>query len=192
MSEGLKTYRIHTLFRRNVSAFFVGLGLLYAGTFVVLWTYGSWSQITLAIFLAPALIWLSVHDLQTFEIPDIGTLIVAITGFVHITIMDQQAILIHTATAVGITAFFWLIGDVYYRCADQEGLGIGDAKLFGAGALIVGPWQIPELILLSSLGGIMCHLLCQVRRQEVNPGIPFGPFIAYTILTLSFLDPIFL
>ncbi len=191
MSDEREPYRILALSGRNVSAVF-GLGLLYAGTFAALWAYGTWAQLTLAVFLTPALIWISVHDLQTFELPDTCTLAVAVIGLAHVAFMDQQALTIHIATAVGLAAFFWLLGEVYYRHSGQEGLGIGDAKFFGAGALLLGPWQMPELILLPSLGGIALNIISRVRGHGANPGIPFGPFIAYAIFTLSFLDPIFL
>lgn len=191
MSEEREPYGILAFFRRDVSAV-LGLGLLYAGTFAVLWTYWAWPQFTLAVFLAPALIWLSVHDLQTFVLPDTGTLAISAIGLAHVAFMDQQALLIHITTAIVVAAFFWLFGEAYYRRSGQEGLGIGDAKLFGAGALLLGPWQIAELILFSSLGGIVLHVILRVRGQEKNPGIPFGPFIAYAIFILSFLDPIFL
>ena len=180
-----------SLSERNVSVFF-GLGLLYTGTFAALWAYEDWPQLTLAIFLAPVFIWLSVHDLQTFTLPDTGTLAVAAAGFTHVAFMAPQSLMIHIISASGVAAFFWLLGEIYYRRSGQEGLGIGDAKLFGAGTLLLGPLQIPELILLPSLGGIAFHFMRRLRGQEESRGIPFGPFIAYAIFTLVFLDPIFM
>ena len=191
MSEGREPCEILAFLGRDVSAVF-GLAVLYTATFAALWSYGNWSKLVLAVFLIPMLIWLSIHDLQTFELPDIGTLAVTVIGSAYVAVMAPQALPIHIATAVGLAAFFWLLGEVYYRWFGQEGLGIGDAKLFGAGALLLGPWQIPELVLLPSLGGIVFHFVCRFRRRGAYPAIPFGPFIAYAIFTLSFLDPIFL
>ena len=88
-----------------------------------------------------------------------------------------------------IFGLLWLVGEMYFRRAATEGLGIGDAKLFGAGAVLLGPFHLPDLFLLSSLGGILGWVL---TRKSRDGGIPFGPFIAYAIFVLSFLNPLFL
>lgn len=191
MSDEQKPYGILTFSERNVSAVF-SFGLLYAGTFLALWTNEAWPQFTLAVFLAPVLIWLSVRDLESYELPDTGVLAIVVISLMHVTFMVEKSLLGQITTAIGVTAFFWMFGEVYFRRSGQEGLGIGDAKLFGSGALLLGPWQIPELVLLPSLGGVAFHFMGRLRGQVTNTGIPFGPFIAYAIFILSFLDPLFL
>lgn len=177
--------------REDVSEI-LGFYVLYLVTATVLWTVNDWPQLALAAFLTPPLIWLSLRDIHFLELPDTGTLAIGLIGFIYVTTTEPQAIFSHTTAAVLLCAFFWLIGDLYFRRTGQEGLGIGDAKLFGAGALVLGPWHLPELILLPSIGGIVMHSISHVQGRVGHSGIPFGPFIAYAIFVLSFLDPKFL
>jgi leader peptidase (prepilin peptidase)/N-methyltransferase len=169
----------------------VCLSLFYIVTSIVLWPYGDWPQFILTISLTPFLVWVSVSDLRTFEIPDFGLIAISIISLAYVFWVKPHVIILHVMTALGVMAFLWLLGEVYFRRTNQEGLGIGDAKLFAAGALLLGPSQIPELILLPSLGGIALHAISSMRRSSPQIGIPFGPFITYAIFILSFLDPFF-
>ncbi|WP_170565674.1 prepilin peptidase [Ruegeria atlantica] len=140
----------------------------------------------------PVLIWLSIVDMQCFEIPDLATFFVAAIGTAYLAFIEPQSVFTHVLTGALVTGFFWLAGSLYFRAVKEDGLGIGDAKLFGAGALLLGPWKLPELILLSSIGGILGYGISVIKSPRDNEGIPFGPFIAYAIFTLSFMESIFL
>lgn len=164
---------------------------LYQTTFAFLWPWADWPQLFLSITLAPILIWLSISDLKTYTLPNTGTVLVAIVGAVFVAATHPENLLLHIGCAAAITGMLWLLGEVYFRRTGVEGLGIGDAKLFGAGTVLLGPWQLPELILFSSLGGIIGYAVSR-RGDAAENGIPFGPFIAYAIFVLSFLNPIFI
>lgn len=167
---------------------------LYVITFVALSYFGDSEHLVTSLALAGPLVWLSVRDLQEFELPDIGTGLVAAVALVYTSIFASANLLSHVTTGVLTAAILWSIGELYFRNAGHEGLGIGDAKLFGAGALLLGPWHLPDLFLLSSMGGIIGCWLGSLSSSEnlTTGGIPFGPYIAYAIYVLSFLDPIFL
>ncbi|WP_424831380.1 prepilin peptidase [Ruegeria sp.] len=165
--------------------------VLYFITFCSLWTYGDWFQAGLSAALAPMLIWLSVCDMNTLEIPDIATLGVAIVSAVAVWISGTASLVVHLSTGLLVMGFFWLVGELYFRHAKQEGLGIGDAKLFGAGAILLGPLKLPEFLLFSSLGGIVGYLMATVFSNGPRQGIPFGPFVAYSIFILSLLNGVF-
>ncbi|WP_282092532.1 prepilin peptidase [Epibacterium ulvae] len=169
-----------------------GLSLLYVLTFMMFLPYGGVEKLLLAVFLLPFMIWLSVCDLKTFELPDTATVAIAFGSVTYVAFTMPNAVALHMCTAVGVLAFCWLLGEVYYRRVGQEGLGIGDAKLFAAGALLLGPWQLPELILFPALGGIALHIISAAKGAGDHVGIPFGPFISYAMFILFFLDPIFL
>ena len=166
-----------------VSAY-VSYSMLYAVTFWGLWNVGDWQQGALCAALIMPLIWLSVSDFQTFELPDFGTLMVAAISFMFVGLTNPTALMLHVATGTFVTASLWLVGGFYFRRTGQEGLGIGDAKLFGAGAVLLGPWQLPDLILLASMGGILGYGLSRLHCAQTERRIPFGPFIAYAMLKL--------
>lgn len=166
-------------------------GSLYLITFVFLWPWADWPLLILSSALAPPLIWLSINDVLTFEIPDIATASVAVVSLGYIWILAPHSLVSHLGTGVIVISFFWLIGGLYFFYTETDGLGIGDAKLFGAGALLLGPWKLPELILLSSMGGILAYTIATFRCSNTTAGIPFGPFIAYSIFALIFVDGMF-
>ena len=191
MDNGHKPYVSITFLGSIVSAY-IFCGALYAVTFWNLWIVGDWQQATLCAALFIPLVWLTVCDLRNFELPDFGTITIAIISLVFIALTNPSVFLIHLATGFSVTSFLWLFGEVYFRRNGREGLGIGDAKLFGAGTLLLGPWQLPDLILLASLGGILGYGLSHLRSPKIKQGVPFGPFIAYAIFLMIFLNPLFL
>lgn len=172
-----------------VSRVETALALLYLSTLAALWE-GNWTTFSAAFLLTPPLIWLSVSDLERHELPDLGTLMVACISMVYV-VASGEGILPHLITGLAVCGLLWGVGEVYFRTAGIEGLGIGDAKLFGAGGLLLGWEQLPEFFLFASIGGIAAALLRRLR-MGADEGIPFGPFIAYSMFILLFLDPLFL
>lgn len=167
------------------------LAAVYALTGAVLWR-GDPGGAVLALALTPLMIWITCADLDRFEIPDGAVLGLAGVAAVFLWATGGD-LLWHILTGAAVTAVLWLAGAFYFRRKGHEALGIGDAKLFGAGAFLLGPWQLPDLFLLSSIGGIAA--ICVVRLSAETShakGVPFGPFIAYAIYILSNLDPLFL
>lgn len=167
------------------------LGLLYIITFAVLWK-GEFEQALSSALLLPVLIWLSVVDIQDLRLPSLGNLAVAVIGTALLCIYKPSEIRSYLAAAAVTYVFFWCVGELYFLRKGAEGLGIGDAKLFAAGVIVLGPFRIPELILISSLGGIIGYVLRSFRHGAGASGIPFGPYIAYAIYVLNFSDPVFL
>ena len=65
-------------------------------------------------------------------------------------------------------------------------LGIGDAKLFGAGAMWVGILGLPSVLLVAALTGIAYAVIAKRHAKRV----PFGPFIGVGVLTVWLYGPI--
>ena len=84
--------------------------------------------------------------------------------------------------AAMLTATVWFVGGLFYRRLGREAIGIGDAKLLGAGSLAVGMPSLAAMVFVACVGGIIAGLLA--RRTEALPttqGVPFGPFVAYSV-----------
>lgn len=169
-----------------------GLACLYGLTFAFFCLIDTGRQLVFALTLMIPLIWLSVEDIRKFEIPDLATGAVAGIALLNLVVFDPPQLTTHVGSAMVILAAFWALGEVHYRRTGQEGLGIGDAKLLAAGALLLGPEQLPEFLLLASVGGIIAVGVQRLRRSNTGAGIPFGPFIAYAMFVLFFLEPMFL
>ncbi|MDA7425610.1 prepilin peptidase [Thalassococcus lentus] len=167
------------------------LASLYGLTGLVLRDQSAVLELVFAAMLAAPLIWLSLTDLHGQEIPDLAALGIVVVACI-VLVSQSTPIVPHLVAGLAILALFWALGEVYFRAKGHEALGIGDAKLFGAGIFLLGPPFIPDLVLLSSLGGLLVGGVSTLRTGIQPKGIPFGPFIAYAIFILFFIDPIFL
>ena len=68
-----------------------------------------------------------------------------------------------------------LIGEVYFRRTGTEGLGLGDAKLFGASGAWLGWQALPTVLLCAAVAGLVFAL---IRRRSADRRIAFGPWLA--------------
>lgn len=134
--------------------------------------------------LAVPLIWASLADLERQVIPDASTALVAGFGLLAPLMAGHSPDPITILIAVLAVAVLAKAGDIYWRRHGAEALGLGDAKLIGAGILVVGAERAWLMILLATVGGILAALLAR-RRGEL--GIPFGPFLAYSIFSIATL-----
>ena len=166
------------------------LAALYTATLIVLWQPDDMARNVLALCLSPILIWVSLEDFRSHHLPNMGSALIAGVGIVYWAVVEPSVLVAHVLTGAAVLMVFWAVGAWYFRRHGEEGLGIGDAKLFAAGALVVGPWQVPGLILFASVGGIVGYGLRALRaraeggRSEAR-GLPFGPFIAFAVVVVG-------
>lgn len=159
------------------------LAVFYAATWGVASLYVPADRLIVSAVIAVPLIWLSVVDLEIQEIPDSATLTVALTGaaFQWHLLGGSLAFLAILALAGTLYAALMLLGQRYHEHTEVEALGIGDAKLIGAGALCVGLESVWAMIFVAASGGIVAAFLSR-RRDPATTGLAFGPFLAYSIL----------
>lgn len=133
--------------------------------------------------IAIPLIWLSVSDIATQEIPDTATLAVALVGAAFQWKLHGIGLaFLSTLVLAGMLyVVFHLMGQRYYERNAVEAIGIGDAKLIGAGAICVGIDSVWAMIFVAASGGIVAALIAR-KRDGVTKGLAFGPFLAYSIL----------
>ena len=82
----------------------------------------------------------------------------------------------HVIGVVAGYALFWGIGEVYFRRTGREGLGLGDAKLFGGAGAWLGWQALPFVLLIAALGGLAAALV--QRRRGGGAELAFGPWLA--------------
>jgi leader peptidase (prepilin peptidase)/N-methyltransferase len=80
----------------------------------------------------------------------------------------------------------WLIGEVYYRYAGQEGMGGGDVKMLAMIGAFLG-WELTlvTLVLSSVLGSLAGILMLATGRGGMKYALPYGTFLALGALTAS-------
>lgn len=129
--------------------------------------------------LLSVLIWISHSDLRRREIPDTASLLVAGVG-AALWVFDPFTLFWNVIAAGTVTLILGMGGRVLWRRTGRECLGLGDAKLIGAGTMLVGWDAVWLMLLLASVGGIVA--VCVGRARQADGGVPFGPFLAYGIL----------
>lgn len=167
--------------------FLPALAAAYAVTFALACMTQAPDRLLLSAVIAPPLIWISHTDLTRQEIPDGATAIIAVAGAVfqwHLHGLTLS-LLVTLVTAAALTTLLWWLGGWYFRHRGDEALGIGDAKLIGAGTLCLGAGQVWAMIFVAATGGIVAVLLARRRggmqQGEAQRSLAFGPFLAYAI-----------
>ena len=132
----------------------------------------------LSIAIVPFLVWLTANDLVDRTIPDAASTFVAILGFL-VTVGGEHGSAWPTIVlSISLLITLAWLGSLYWRREGEEALGLGDVKLIAAGTLLVGAQSVWIMLVLASVGGIAGALL---SRKSGNRGVPFGPFLAYSI-----------
>ena len=74
---------------------------------------------------------------------------------------------------------FWAIYWIFKGFTGKEGLGYGDFKLLAALGAWLGWQQLPLVILLSALLGLLLALLFSIwKKTSLKQAVPFGPALA--------------
>lgn len=96
--------------------------------------------------------------------------------------------LIGGAIAFGI---LWTVATAYRRLRGRDGLGGGDAKLFAAIGLWVGPFNLPLVLLISTLIGLTDVLVRMAVGSSVTTmKLPLGTYMAVTTIGLIIIYPV--
>lgn len=149
--------------------------------------FGPGLSYLLLLAFTSSLIVISFIDLQYQIIPDVISIPGIILGFI------SSLFILPTGwmdSLIGIAAgggSFYLIAVFFEKVKGREGMGGGDIKLLA----MIGAWMgwkdLPFIILISSLTGLILgggSLL--LNRRGLQARIPFGPFLALGALVFLF------
>jgi leader peptidase (prepilin peptidase) / N-methyltransferase len=134
--------------------------------------FGGDMLIAATAVLTCVLLAIAVVDLRTLRIPDVLSLPLVAGGLVVAWVLPVLPFWHHlwgAAVGFGLMA---LIGEVYFRRKGTEGLGLGDAKLFGAAGAWLGWQALPVVLLVASVAGLVFAVMQRNRR------VAFGPWLA--------------
>lgn len=132
-------------------------------------------DVLITVALTAVLLRLSWIDLHSFRLPDTWTLPLIASGLLLAATgggVPVLASLIGGGVAFGA---FWAIGSLYYNRTGQEGLGLGDAKLFAACGTWLGYGALPYVLLIGAGGAL---LVAGLSQRDVRRRIAFGPWLA--------------
>jgi leader peptidase (prepilin peptidase)/N-methyltransferase len=144
---------------------------------LVLVVLGPTPQMLVALPLSWALIALTLIDFDTQLLPDDITLPLVWAGLLvnmsSLFVPLPEALIGAMAGYLSLWSIFWL----FKLLTGKEGMGYGDFKLLAALGAWLGWHQLPLIILMSSVVGVIAGLgYMAVRRQ--NLAFAYGPYLA--------------
>ncbi|MHA3915839.1 prepilin peptidase [Halovulum sp. GXIMD14793] len=137
--------------------------------------------------LAVLLIWISLVDLDCYEIPDVVSALLILTGLVVIAVLGGS-VLAHLLGGLVWGGAFAALAWGYHRFRGVEGLGLGDAKLMVGIGIWLGPSAPASVVLGAALSGIGFILL--MHRNARDSPIAFGPFLCFFAWVVWLFGPL--
>lgn len=142
----------------------------------------SLTVFVIALVLGALLIWISCVDFARFEIPDVASALLALTGAMGLILLPSELRLPHLFAGLGFALLLFGVGFAFRALRDLDGLGFGDVKLAVGIGLWVGPLGVVSVLLgasLSALGALLIMALVRGHslREIQGMGIAFGPFL---------------
>lgn len=141
------------------------------------------SEITLLIhvILIVSLSYLAYIDFRSFRLPDLITVpIIAIgIGFNSFSSLRFTSPLSAILGACIGYLLLWIVGFIYRLIKNQDGIGMGDAKLLAGLGAWLGWGSLPSILLLASITGLIGGMIwLKWKKQDRQQAFPFGPFLA--------------
>ena len=130
---------------------------------------------TLCLFCV--LLIISVVDLKSLRIPDILSLPLIAAGLGMAFAVPGVYAMDYLIGALAAYLLFAGIGAAYFRLRGIDGLGLGDAKLFAAAGAWLGWQNLPVVLLLATVGGLLQAMM--TRKPNRDTPLAFGPWIAF-------------
>ena len=138
----------------------------------------SWKTLAGSAVLFAALLGLSAFDLKAHILPDALTLPLLLAGL-GFSVWSGQGYL---WSGLGAMAGYGLIAGLrcfWMRRRGVEAIGLGDAKMLGAGGAWVGAAGLPIILLIASGSALLILALSGGLRSQ--RAVPFGVFLALGI-----------
>jgi leader peptidase (prepilin peptidase)/N-methyltransferase len=142
--------------------------------------------------LGAALIALSIIDLRTMRLPDAITLPLIVAGPLVALCFGWDGALWRVGSAAAGFVFLFAIAEGYRVWRGRAGLGLGDAKLFGAAGGWLGLEGLPSVMVWASCTALLAVFVAIVLRRQVGATtrVPFGPFLAFGFWMVWLYGPI--
>jgi leader peptidase (prepilin peptidase)/N-methyltransferase len=127
------------------------------------------------------LVYLAYIDIRTFQLPDRITLPLIASGIFFNSFFSQQLVNPEESIAGAILGYLclWTLNRLYRHLKNQDGIGMGDAKLLAGLGAWLGWSSLPAILSIASIVGLLGGLLwLKLKKQNVGSAFPFGPFLA--------------
>jgi prepilin signal peptidase PulO-like enzyme (type II secretory pathway) len=171
----------------------VSLALVHLAIYGAVWWYFGAGVSAFVFGLAALLIWISVVDFLSYEIPDLAVLGLVVGGIAQGLLSDHVN---WPDRAVGATlwaAMFWMLAEGFRRLRGFEGLGFGDVKLMVGLGTWLGFSALIPVVLLASVSGCLAVGVGHLWNRKMDDAdgqmaIAFGPYLCLFAWVVFFAE----
>jgi leader peptidase (prepilin peptidase)/N-methyltransferase len=145
-----------------------------------------------SLALGWTLLALATIDLRHLMLPDVLTLPLVPAGLAVAWLVDPARLGDHAIGVADGLVGFALIAWLYRRLRGREGLGLGDAKLLGAGVAWLGWQALPSVVALGAAIALALALAGAAAggKLSATTRIAFGPYLALAIWVVWLYGPL--
>ena len=144
----------------------------------------GWPPALAGCALGWCLLALGAIDWACWRLPDVLTLPLMVGALAWTSWWSPGALADHAAAAALGWGGLACLAVLYRRLRGRAGLGLGDAKLLGAGGAATGLEGLGPVLLLASLAGLALALLRHGRGARAGSAVPFGPALSVAIFVV--------
>lgn len=133
-----------------------------------------------ALALLVPLVWASLVDVQRFEIPDLASALLVVSGVVWLAVRPPDAPKLHVVGGLIWPLLFFAVAWSYTWLRGRTGLGLGDVKLMAGIGLWCGSLGTILVVLGATLAGLFAlvlHAAVTGRSNLTQSKLAFGPFL---------------
>jgi len=127
-----------------------------------------------------ALIYLAYIDWRTLRLPNAITFPLIVFGITFNWVSDLRLADPSSALLGALLGYasLWALNASYRLLQNQNGIGMGDAKLLAALGAWLGVSALPSILLIASVTGIAGGIMwLKWRGHKLQQAFPFGPFL---------------
>lgn len=128
------------------------------------------------VLLLSVLLAITYVDFKEMRIPDWLSALLLFCGLAFWLVTARGSLPSQVLGGIGMAAVLFLIRLGHLRLTGQIGLGLGDVKMAGAGAVWINPLLLPLFVFSASAGGLAYALL--LAKTDKGERLPFAPFLA--------------
>jgi len=134
------------------------------------------------VFLILIMVYLAYIDFRTLRLPNVITLPLIAAGIFFNSLSNLQFISLQQSILGALLGYLslWSLNRLYYYLKNQDGIGMGDAKLLAGLGAWLGLSALPGILLIASITGTLGGLLwLKLHKHNVRSAFPFGPFLIF-------------
>jgi leader peptidase (prepilin peptidase) / N-methyltransferase len=119
---------------------------------------------------------ISIVDFKQMRVPDGLSALLLAGGLAFWFMTARENLSAQMSCGAALAAALWLVRFGHATLTGRIGLGLGDVKMAGAGAVWINPLLLPFFVFAASASGLVYALLA--AKRDRGERLPFAPFLA--------------